>query len=217
MSTDRAPRRPPRPGSSSPRCAPSGPASEQAGYTEGHAAGYAAGVRAAAKEQRRWRDRMAAEQAASLAAGQQDLDRAVPRPRRGADRLRAPQRAGPAGRRGSPGPHGAGTGRGHPGLRTGRRHPDRPRRPGPRPVRERRRHGAGDPAATRRTSMSSPGKARTCPPACRCSRTPPSAAATPRSEYQQGWLDASLGSALDACPRGAPGRRPSRDPPRGQA
>jgi len=55
----------------------SGPASEQAGYTEGHAAGYAAGVRAAAKEQRRWRDRMAAEQAASLAAGQQDLDRAV--------------------------------------------------------------------------------------------------------------------------------------------
>ncbi|HEX9225812.1 MAG TPA: hypothetical protein VF885_04025, partial [Arthrobacter sp.] len=55
----------------------SGPASEQAGYTEGHAAGYAAGVRAAAKEQRRWRDRMSAEQAASLAAGQQDLDRAV--------------------------------------------------------------------------------------------------------------------------------------------
>ena len=55
----------------------SSPASEQAGYTEGHAAGYAAGVRAAAKEQRRWRDRMAAEQAASLAAGQQDLDRAV--------------------------------------------------------------------------------------------------------------------------------------------
>jgi flagellar assembly protein FliH len=55
----------------------SGPATEQAGYTEGHAAGYAAGVRAAAKEQRRWRDRMAAEQAASLAAGQQDLDRAV--------------------------------------------------------------------------------------------------------------------------------------------
>ncbi|MEC5182113.1 FliH/SctL family protein [Arthrobacter sp. CG_A4] len=55
----------------------SGPASDQAGYTEGHAAGYAAGVRAAAKEQRRWRDRMAAEQAASLAAGQQDLDRAV--------------------------------------------------------------------------------------------------------------------------------------------
>ncbi|XTR51556.1 hypothetical protein ACOM2C_15780 [Pseudarthrobacter sp. So.54] len=55
----------------------SGPASEQAGYTEGHAAGYAAGVRAAAKEQRRWRDRMAAEQAASLASGQQDLDRAV--------------------------------------------------------------------------------------------------------------------------------------------
>lgn len=55
----------------------SGPAAEQAGYTEGHAAGYAAGVRAAAKEQRRWRDRMAAEQAASLAAGQQDLDRAV--------------------------------------------------------------------------------------------------------------------------------------------
>ena len=54
-----------------------GPAAEQAGYTEGHAAGYAAGVRAAAKEQRRWRDRMAAEQAASLAAGQQDLDRAV--------------------------------------------------------------------------------------------------------------------------------------------
>lgn len=54
-----------------------GPAVEQAGYTEGHAAGYAAGVRAAAKEQRRWRDRMAAEQAASLAAGQQDLDRAV--------------------------------------------------------------------------------------------------------------------------------------------
>ena len=54
-----------------------GPANEQAGYTEGHAAGYAAGVRAAAKEQRRWRDRMAAEQAASLAAGQQDLDRAV--------------------------------------------------------------------------------------------------------------------------------------------
>ncbi|SFU12732.1 FliH/SctL family protein [Arthrobacter sp. ov118] len=54
-----------------------GPATEQAGYTEGHAAGYAAGVRAAAKEQRRWRDRMAAEQAASLAAGQQDLDRAV--------------------------------------------------------------------------------------------------------------------------------------------
>jgi flagellar assembly protein FliH len=55
----------------------SGPANEQAGYTEGHAAGYAAGVRAAAKEQRRWRDRMTAEQAASLAAGQQDLDRAV--------------------------------------------------------------------------------------------------------------------------------------------
>jgi flagellar assembly protein FliH len=55
----------------------SSPASEQAGYTEGHAAGYAAGVRAAAKEQRRWRDRMAAEQAASLASGQQDLDRAV--------------------------------------------------------------------------------------------------------------------------------------------
>lgn len=54
-----------------------GPATEQAGYTEGHAAGYAAGVRAAAKEQRRWRDRMAAEQAASLASGQQDLDRAV--------------------------------------------------------------------------------------------------------------------------------------------
>lgn len=55
----------------------SGPANEQAGYTEGHAAGYAAGVRAAAKEQRRWRDRMAAEQAATLASGQQDLDRAV--------------------------------------------------------------------------------------------------------------------------------------------
>ena len=55
----------------------SGPASDQAGYTEGHAAGYAAGVRAAAKEQRRWRDRMAAEQASSLAAAQQDLDRAV--------------------------------------------------------------------------------------------------------------------------------------------
>ncbi len=55
----------------------SSPASEQAGYTEGHAAGYAAGVRAAAKEQRRWRDRMAAEQAAALASGQQDLDRAV--------------------------------------------------------------------------------------------------------------------------------------------
>ncbi|MET1154907.1 MAG: hypothetical protein ABWX72_11980, partial [Arthrobacter sp.] len=55
----------------------SGPASEQAGYTEGHAAGYAAGVRAAAKEQRRWRDRMTAEQAATLASGQQDLDRAV--------------------------------------------------------------------------------------------------------------------------------------------
>lgn len=54
-----------------------GPANEQAGFTEGHAAGYAAGVRAAAKEQRRWRDRMAAEQAAALAAGQQDLDRAV--------------------------------------------------------------------------------------------------------------------------------------------
>ncbi len=55
----------------------SGPANEQAGFTEGHAAGYAAGVRAAAKEQRRWRDRMTAEQAAALAAGQQDLDRAV--------------------------------------------------------------------------------------------------------------------------------------------
>ncbi|MDN4642528.1 FliH/SctL family protein [Arthrobacter sp. PsM3] len=55
----------------------SGPATEQAGYTEGHAAGYAAGVRAAAKEQRRWRDRMAAEQAAAMASGQQDLDRAV--------------------------------------------------------------------------------------------------------------------------------------------
>ena len=55
----------------------SGPASEQAGYTEGHAAGYAAGVRAAAKEQRRWRDRMTAEHAATLASGQQDLDRAV--------------------------------------------------------------------------------------------------------------------------------------------
>ncbi|MEO5780730.1 FliH/SctL family protein [Arthrobacter oryzae] len=54
-----------------------GPAADQSGYTEGHAAGYAAGVRAAAKEQRRWRDRMAAEQAAALASGQQDLDRAV--------------------------------------------------------------------------------------------------------------------------------------------
>ncbi len=60
-----------------PSLRPAGAASEQAGYTEGHAAGYAAGVRAAAKEQRRWRDRMAAEQAAALATGQQDLERAV--------------------------------------------------------------------------------------------------------------------------------------------
>lgn len=55
----------------------SGPAHEQAGYTEGRAAGYAAGLRAAAQEQRRWRDRMAAEQADALAAGQQDLERAA--------------------------------------------------------------------------------------------------------------------------------------------
>lgn len=72
MSTDSAPAR-----IVFPSLRASGPAAEQAGYTEGHAAGYAAGVRAAAKEQRRWRDRMAAEQASSLAAGQQDLDRAV--------------------------------------------------------------------------------------------------------------------------------------------
>ena len=177
----------------------SGPASEQAGYTEGHAAGYAAGVRAAAKEQRRWRDRMTAEQAASLAAGQQDLDRAVRALAVARDGLRTPERPGTARRRGGPGPHRAGTRRGHPGLRTGRGHQDGPRRPGPRPVRKRRRHSAGHPAEPGRhrgPRQGRPGPARR-----------PAAARGPVAQprRRQGRIPAGLARRE---PRQRPGTRP---------